>query len=181
MYRISIILIPLAAVVIYFLVKDDCSVGTPFSYSFDAESILAAPVKTNTAFISWSFFITVGVDEMIHAWAFLPNFATVESPVPTVIMSHGLGSQKDMGLVKYASSFAEHGYGVVVIDYLSFGGSTTQHGSLARNHINPWNHILDIKRTLSFLRSGEFDQRFDSSRVALWGTSFAGGHMLMVY
>lgn len=44
-------------------------------------------------------------------------------PPPVVVMGHGLGSQKDMGLHPYAEQFAAAGLAVLVFDYRGFGGS----------------------------------------------------------
>jgi predicted alpha/beta-hydrolase family hydrolase len=39
------------------------------------------------------------------------------SPPPVLIMAHGMGAQKDIGLFMYAEKFVEAGMAVLVFDY----------------------------------------------------------------
>lgn len=41
-------------------------------------------------------------------------------------------------------------------------------------------HIEDYKAALDHVRRTKLGERVDASRIALWGTSFAGGHVLRV-
>jgi fermentation-respiration switch protein FrsA (DUF1100 family) len=115
----------------------------------------------------------------LHAWLFTPSNSGSNLSFPIVIMSHGLGAQKDMGLSHYANKFGSHGIAVLIIDYRYFGGSIDKELKI-RNFINPWNHVDDIKTTVSYVHHGHLGPSIDSTRIALWGTSFAGGHMLKV-
>lgn len=68
---------------------------------------------------------------------------------------------------------------------------------VVRNLIDPWNHVRDIKTVLQALVEGDLYssrsdleegkrispdvlERMDRQRILLWGTSFAGGHMMQV-
>lgn len=68
---------------------------------------------------------------------------------------------------------------------------------MVRNLIDPWNHVRDIKTVLQALVEGDLYssrsdleegkrispdvlERMDRQRILLWGTSFAGGHMMQV-
>jgi len=68
---------------------------------------------------------------------------------------------------------------------------------VVRNLIDPWNHVKDIKTVLQALVEGDLYssridleegkrishnvvERIDRQRILLWGTSFAGGHMMQV-
>lgn len=68
---------------------------------------------------------------------------------------------------------------------------------MVRNLIDPWNHVRDIKTVLQALVKGDLYssksdleegkiispdilKRIDRQRILLWGTSFAGGHMIQV-
>jgi len=78
---------------------------------------------------------------------------------------------------KYASKFASAGYAVFLFDYRGFGSSF----GLPRNRIGPFKHLEDWKSAIQhLLKSGEFDDVIDVSQIALWGTSFAGGHVLSI-
>ncbi|KAG2498926.1 hypothetical protein HYH03_003116 [Edaphochlamys debaryana] len=94
---------------------------------------------------------------------------------PIVIMGHGLGAQKEMGLQTFAAIFAAAGMGVLVFDYRTFGGSE----GLPRHWVSPARHLEDWRSAVKFATSGALGPDFDTERVALWGTSFAGGHVLV--
>ena len=42
---------------------------------------------------------------------------------PIILMAHGIGATKDMGLDKFAQRFAKSGFMVLLFDYLHFGQS----------------------------------------------------------
>lgn len=44
----------------------------------------------------------------------------------------------------------------------------------------PHRHVEDYRAALDYVRGPDLVGRVDSSRVALWGTSFAGGHVIRV-
>jgi dienelactone hydrolase len=95
--------------------------------------------------------------------------ATADSPL--VIMAHGFGALKSFGLMEYARHFVDRGLAVMMFDYRHFGGSEGE----PRNFISlnrqrqDWQSAVDFACTLSGI---------DRSRIALWGTSFSGGHAL---
>ncbi|CAN0385177.1 unnamed protein product [Pylaiella littoralis] len=91
-------------------------------------------------------------------------------------MAHGMGGQKDMGLAKYAEAFAKRGIASLVFDYRTFGGSD----GMPRHLVDPWRHVEDYISALDYIRGPSLADTVDSSRVALWGTSFSGGHVLNV-
>ena len=177
-----IFLVPpiVASFLIYIIVHDPniLSDGDIPVYS-DCLNCYGSENKTFSNFHLQSIYIPVGKEDQIHGWVFIPVSASVEEPVPLIILAHGLGAQKDMGLAPYAEKFASVGYASLVIDYVTFGGSYSQR-SRVRNYINPWNHIKDITKSLNFVRAGGLGNLVDVDRIALWGSSFAGGHMIMV-
>lgn len=117
-------------------------------------------------------------DNSLHGWFYLPLDDTNQhAPYPIVLMMHGLGGQKDMGLEKYAVEFVKHDVAVLAIDYRSFGGSISK----VRNLVDPTSHIEDINTAITAIRSKILlGSKVDSSRIVLWGTSMAGGHALVV-
>lgn len=105
------------------------------------------------------------------AWLYPP--AGVPKPRPLVVMGHGLGGTRDMGLDRYARRFAAAGMAVLVFDYRHFGaseGEPRQLLNLARQR-DDWHAAIAYARTL---------RGIDKTRIALWGTSLGGGHVLAV-
>lgn len=119
-------------------------------------------------------------DAVIHAWLITPVQNDNNEALPLVLMSHGLGSQKDMGLLQYAEKFADGGFAALMIDYRYFGGSTNSEYTNLRNLIDPWSHIADIQTVLDAVLEGHLGGRINPAQIVLWGTSFAGGHMLKI-
>eukprot|EP00906_Rhabdomonas_costata_P029844 RCo042160 len=109
-----------------------------------------------------------------EAWLYLPKVRPAGGLPPLVVMAHGLGAQKDMALAQYARGFAKTGIASFVFDYRTFGGSDGE----PRNWISPARHVQDWAAAVSFVwqRLGSV---VDTSRVALWGSSFAGGHVIV--
>lgn len=104
-------------------------------------------------------------------WLYLP--AGPPKPRPIVIMGHGLGANREMGLDRFARRFAAAGMGVLVFDYRHFGdsdGDPRQLVNIARQR-EDWISAIAYARTL---------RGFDATRIALWGTSLGGGHALSV-
>jgi hypothetical protein len=61
----------------------------------------------------------------IHTWVVQPKkvLGPKNGKPPVVVMAHGFGGQKDMGLYNYAKVFADAGIASVILDYANFGGS----------------------------------------------------------
>ncbi|KAG2492508.1 hypothetical protein HYH03_009173 [Edaphochlamys debaryana] len=124
------------------------------------------------------FFDSHGV--RCEAWFYEPSALTRERmdlgrPPPIVVMAHGLGSQKDMGLHPYAEQFAASGLAVMVFDYRSFGGSD----GWPRHEVNWRKHLEDWEAAVEWVAAGGLGtDRVDPRRLALWGVSYSGGHVL---
>jgi len=90
---------------------------------------------------------------------------------PLVVMGHGLGAVREMGLDRYAERFNAAGMSVLAFTYRHFGDS----GGEPRQ-------LLDIGRQLddwaAALRFGRSLEGVDG--VAIWGSSFGGGHVIEV-
>ncbi len=106
----------------------------------------------------------------LRGWYFRPDGAGL---FPGVLLSHGFSALKEMGLERYAQVFCEAGLACVVYDHRNLGSSDGQ----PRGEIDPWRQVLDMRHALSFLRRCE---GVDPARVGVWGTSYAGGHALVV-
>jgi dipeptidyl aminopeptidase/acylaminoacyl peptidase len=103
------------------------------------------------------------------AWLYLPKGVT--SP-PIVIMAHGFAAERTFGLPPFAERFARAGMAVLLFDYRCFGDSDGQ----PRNLVNPFRHVQDWKAAITHVRALP---GVDHNRIALWGTSFSGGHVVV--
>ena len=94
----------------------------------------------------------------------------IDNP-PVVILAHGFGGQRTWGLPRHVSRFVEHGYAALLFDYRTFGESDGQPRTLIspRRQLRDWNAAIDYIHTRDDI---------DSDRLALWGTSFSGGHVV---
>lgn len=85
-----------------------------------------------------------------------------------VIMAHGFGGERRHRLPAFAERFVDRGLAVLVFDYRGFGDSDGE----PRRVIDPSKQVEDW---LAAVRRAE-SLGFNS--IALWGTSFSGGHVV---
>lgn len=88
-------------------------------------------------------------------------------------MAHGFGAQKEGRLDAFADHFADAGMAALVFDYRHFGHSTGEPAQLVdirRQHVD-WQAAVAHSRGLDGI---------DPARIALWGSSFSGGHVVWV-
>ena len=106
----------------------------------------------------------------LSAWLYLPE--NLSAPVACIIMGHGLGGTKAMGLEAYAARFQEAGFAVLVFDYRYFGNSEGEPRQLIwiPDQLEDWSAAITYTRDL---------KEIDPTRIALWGTSFSGGHVIV--
>ncbi|MHC2298038.1 alpha/beta hydrolase [Rhizobium mongolense] len=107
----------------------------------------------------------------LSAWLFVPEGH--KQPLPAITMAHGYAGTKYHGIEPIAEAFAKAGFVVLVHDHRGFGES----GGEPRHDINPWQQITDWRRAISYLQDRP---EVDENRVGLWGTSFAGGHAVVL-
>ncbi len=114
------------------------------------------------------FSFTSGDDDC-SAW----HFAAAGERRPVVVMAHGFGGTKDSGLEPFARRFTEAGLDVFAFDYRGFGASGGQpRQSLSiRRQIDDYHAAVDAAKTLDGV---------DAGRIAVWGASFSGGHVIRV-
>jgi uncharacterized protein len=96
-----------------------------------------------------------------------------EEPRPIVVMAHGFGGTKDSGLEPFAERFAAAGIDVLAFDYRGFGSSDGQ----PRQTISLERQIADFHSAIAAARNLP---GIDAARIALWGASMSGGHVLQV-
>jgi uncharacterized protein len=109
-------------------------------------------------------------DVTLRGWLFVPDGT---GPHPAITMAHGFAGVKEHGLDRFARLFADAGFVVLVHDHRGFGASD---GS-PRFDIDPWVQIADWRRAISFL---ENHPAVNPDRIGLWGTSYAGGHAIVL-
>jgi dienelactone hydrolase len=107
----------------------------------------------------------------LAAWVYVPDGAT--GALPCVVLSHGFTGLRRMGLDGYARVFAAAGLACVVYDHRCWGDS----GGEPRHETDPWQQLADMRDAVTFARSLP---EVDADRVAVWGTSYSGGHALMM-
>ncbi|AJG22550.1 alpha/beta hydrolase [Cupriavidus basilensis] len=107
----------------------------------------------------------------LHAWVFRAAAGT--GPVPAITMAHGFSGLKYRGLRAYAERFAAAGFAVIVHDHRNFGLS----GGEVRGDIDPWRQIADWRRVITYLETLD---GIDRQRIGIWGTSYAGGHAVVL-
>ena len=109
-----------------------------------------------------------------QAWRYAPDDAAASPAVarPCVVMAHGLGATRDASLAPYAERFAAAGMHVLLFDYRHFGASDGEPRQLVsvRRQLQDYAAAVEFARALAGV---------DPARVAVWGTSFAGGHALV--
>ncbi len=106
----------------------------------------------------------------LGAWLFLPKG---DGAHPAITMAHGFAGTREHGLERFARAFATAGFVVLVHDHRNFGTS----GGDLRGDVDPWVQIRDWRRAISYL---EARPEVDPARIGLWGTSYAGGHALVL-
>ncbi|CAM5288969.1 alpha/beta hydrolase [Mycolicibacterium aubagnense] len=98
---------------------------------------------------------------------------TGESGRPCVVMAHGFSGTKDTALLGFAGPFAAAGLDVLVFDYRGFGeseGTPRQDVSISRQR-QDYHAAIAAARHLPGV---------NPDRIVLWGTSYAGGHVIAV-
>jgi fermentation-respiration switch protein FrsA (DUF1100 family) len=104
----------------------------------------------------------------IEAWVYLPEGS---GPHPAVVMAHSIGGIKAGGLAPFAERFREAGFVAIAFDYRNFGGS----GGQPREVLSVPRQRADYSTVIGWAVEQPF---IDSRQIIVWGTSFAGMHVL---
>lgn len=102
------------------------------------------------------------------AWFYLPE---TDKKCPVIVMANGFGGTREIRLYEYAERFAQNGYSCFLFDYRNFGASDGNKRQLinAKMQLEDWNSAIEhIKK----------DNRIDKEKLLLFGTCFAGGHVI---
>ncbi|MCX5319967.1 alpha/beta hydrolase [Streptomyces sp. NBC_00120] len=109
-------------------------------------------------------------DNSCAGWLYLPT--GVASP-PVVILGHGLGATREMRLDAFAERFAQAGIAALAFTYRHFGDS----GGHPRQLLSIKRQLADWDAAIAYVKSRH---DVDRARVAVWGSSFGGGHAITV-
>jgi dienelactone hydrolase len=104
--------------------------------------------------------------ERCAAWLYRPEQATA-----CVVLAHGWTGVREQRLDAYAERFAAAGLAALVFDYRHFGAS----GGEPRSLLDIARQLADWRAAIGYARRLE---GIDPERIALWGSSFSGGHVL---
>lgn len=109
--------------------------------------------------------------ERCAAWVYPAEGGADRAPV--VVLAHGFAGTREARLGAYAERFAAAGICAVVFDYRYFGDSTGE----PRDLLSVPRQQEDWRAAIAFARSLD---GVDPSRLALWGSSYSGGHVVAV-
>ena len=102
-------------------------------------------------------------------WLYQPDDAL--EPAPCVVMAHGFGGTREDAIPAFAERFAAAGMAALVFDYRHFGDSEGEPRQLLDIglQLEDWTAAIACARTRA---------EVDPARIALWGSSFSGGHVV---
>lgn len=130
----------------------------------------------------------------IAADLFTPHGVRPASGWPAILLCHGWGGLKEH-LNVYARRFAAAGYMALTFDYRGWGesdgriiatadapplleaGEITMTVRVLREIVDPIDQVADIRTCLSALAA---EAEVDAARIAIWGSSFGGGHAVWI-
>jgi hypothetical protein len=108
----------------------------------------------------------------IRGWLYRPEAAPAQR-LPVIVMAAGFACVKEMHLPKYAEVFAEAGLCVLLFDFRNLGASD----GTPRQELNPWQQAEDYRHAITYATTLPY---VDAKRAGIWGSSYSGGHCLMV-
>jgi len=109
-------------------------------------------------------------EDTCAAWLYLPT--GVSSP-PVVVLGHGLGATREMRLDAFAERFAAAGIAALAFTYRHFGDSSGK----PRQLLSIKRQLADWDAAIAWVKDrGDVD----GTRIAVWGSSFGGGHSITV-
>lgn len=93
--------------------------------------------------------------------------------LPGVVLGHGWGMCAGGDLDDYASAIASRGIAAMTFDFRRLGASDGE----PRQEIDPNWQIEDYRTAITYLSNRP---EIDSRRIGIWGSSYSGGHVLVV-
>lgn len=99
--------------------------------------------------------------------------AGTPASAPVIVMCHGFAAVKEMYLDRYAEVFSAGGHNVLVYDNRNLGASD----GTPRGEIDPMRQVDDFRNAITY---AETLPGVDRDRIGIWGSSYSGGHALVV-
>ena len=99
--------------------------------------------------------------------------AATGEKAPTVVMCHGYSGTKELLLDRFAEAFCQAGMACLVYDHRNHGASDGE----PRQHVDPWQQVRDFRDAITF---AETLPGTDPERIGIWGSSYAGAHVIVV-
>jgi len=111
--------------------------------------------------------------EEMAGWLYPSPKYSASNKGPAMLLAHGLGATKELKLDVFADEYNQMGYTCVVFDYRCNGESTGLPRALIdfAEQQKDWHAAIEWTRNLEMV---------DPERVGIFGTSFAGGHVIQV-
>lgn len=109
---------------------------------------------------------------ILRGWFYTPERAGA-AKAPAIVMAHGFSAVKEMYLDRFAERFCAAGLAAVVFDNRNFGSSD----GTPRQEIDPWAQVRDYRHAITWAR---MQSEVDPQRIGVWGSSYSGGHALVV-
>lgn len=107
----------------------------------------------------------------LRGWFYEP--ASASGKAPAVVMSHGFSAVKEQGLDGFAAAFNRAGFAVLAFDHRHLGASD----GADRGRVVFQEQHDDTRAALGWISAQD---GVDPDRIALWGSSYSGGHALFV-
>jgi dipeptidyl aminopeptidase/acylaminoacyl peptidase len=112
---------------------------------------------------------------LLRGWLYEPIREVGEQqPYPAIVMTHGYGAVKELYLDLYAEYFVQSKFVVLLYDHQNFGESSGE----PRQEIDPKKQVQGYSSAITYLQS--LTNLVDAERIGIWGTSYSGGHVLVV-
>ena len=102
---------------------------------------------------------------------YTPDRAASGQRCPAIVMAHGIGLTKEMGLPQFAERFAQAGFVVTLFDYRYIGASEGE----PRGQMLPTEQHEDYRNAITWT---QLQREVDPNRIGVWGFSYSGGHVL---
>ena len=116
--------------------------------------------------------ISFGVGgEMIRGCFYTPR--VVQESFPVIVLAHGWSMVAGGDLEDYAIQCVNRGFAALTFDFRNLGRSD----GTPRQEIDPYRQIEDFREAISYVRSRP---KVDRERVGIWGSSYSGGHAIVV-
>ncbi|KAL2833574.1 Alpha/Beta hydrolase protein [Aspergillus pseudoustus] len=112
----------------------------------------------------------------LRGWLYKP-LTSISDPLPCLVMAHGFSGVKELGLPGFAEYFTAHlPIACLIYDHRGFGESDNL-PTQPRQEIVPAQQVNDYSDAVTYLQTRS---DIDSERIAIWGSSLSGGHVLNV-